>query len=304
MGGSVEGRRKGGLATYKKHPEIFAKGRVLGVRRFKDLHPAPLLFDVMMPITPQLAELTGAFIGDGFTNRARYSYLTQVAGHKTLDRKYLTEHVATWVRSVCPEARILIRDVKNKNAMSLNVYSKSFFDLWTERFKMPSGKKCYTVKIPDEILRCDEKIINACLRGIFDTDGCLAFDRRAAYRQPYIRILLQMSSPVLLRQVHHLLHQQSIDSKLTEGDSRLQINGRTNCLMFIQKIGFTNERHKKKIPKSLWGDLNSRPAVYETAALTAELQRRSVARVRQSFLKVSRPIPRNPRPQGLKTNHR
>src|SRR5688572_19793280 len=114
MGGSPEGRRKGGLATHARHPEIFEKGRLLGAKKLK-MGELKYHFDLETPLTMELAELVGAFIGDGFTNKYGRMCETQFSGHKTLDRTYMTERIVQYIKNLSPDANVLMRDVKNEN---------------------------------------------------------------------------------------------------------------------------------------------------------------------------------------------
>ena len=111
-----------------------------------------------------------------------------------------------------------------------------------------SGKKVYTVTIPEEIINSGEnKLINSCLRGIYDTDGCVAFDQRKTYTKPYIRIVLHMKSPELIKQIYSVLIKQDINATMTKDLCYIQINGVIECMKFIKKIGFSNPRHSDKI---------------------------------------------------------
>jgi hypothetical protein len=259
------GCRKGGLVTYSKHKSIFEKGRKIAIQRNKERREASGLyhFPLNTPLTRELSELIGAFIGDGFTNMYAHHYIVQFTGHASLDQNYMTGHIAKFILDVSP--KIKFRIGKKDNTMRLTIYSKEFHQLLTKRFLFPAGKKSYTVTIPDEILKAEKSILHACVRGIFDTDGCIGFDRRKTYRQPYMRIHLDMKSKKLIAQLVKILQEEGIKVTVTDQGERIQINGSEQVFLFVEKIGFSNERHLKKI--SLWRDLNSRLAVYETATL-------------------------------------
>ena len=122
----------------------------------------------------------------------------------------------------------------------------------TKRFNIPAGKKSFIIKIPLEILNSEEKFINATLRGMFNTDGGIGFDKRGAYKIPYVRINYTSVSKILIDQVHHLLSDYSINHSVHKNRNAfmIQINGINNVKRFISKIGFSNKRHLDKI-KSL-----------------------------------------------------
>jgi intein/homing endonuclease len=241
MNGTAEGRKRGGVTTTSRYAEIFAKGRALANERARETEDALLC----TPLTPELGELVGAFIGDRFSNKLLRTGITEFSGHSTLDFYYMDTYLISLLRTLDIRSKIQTKKVPNENTLRLRIYSKALFLLFTHRFRMPAGKKCYTVTIPEEILHAEQNIINACIRGIFDTDGCVAFDNRKIYREPYIRIILISSSPVLLVQVREILVTLGIKALIAK--RRLQINGFKNCKQFIEEIGFSNSRHLAKI---------------------------------------------------------
>jgi intein/homing endonuclease len=70
--------------------------------------------------------------------------------------------------------------------------------------------------IPKEILKAKKNIVNACLRGIFDTDGGIIIDKRPSYKEPYIRIHLRMMSSKLVTQIHQILQEQGINARISD----------------------------------------------------------------------------------------
>jgi intein/homing endonuclease len=237
------GSVKGGVITYKKHKEIFEKGRKIGVKKPRK---SKYLFQFEMPLTSKLCEFIGAFIGDGFTNRYGHNCMTQITGHKELDKDYYFNTLAPIIRLLNPDANPIISI--RPDAIRLTINSREFHKLLSIRFCFPAGKKTFSVKIPEEIINSNDlSLINACLRGIFDTDGCVAFDRRKAYTIPYIRIVLQMESRELIKQIHSLLQNQGINSTITNDLRKIQINGIENCRKFVKNIGFSNKRHLDKL---------------------------------------------------------
>ncbi|MCR4335549.1 MAG: hypothetical protein NUV57_03370, partial [archaeon] len=80
-----------------------------------------------------------------------------------------------------------------------------------------------------------------------DTDGCVFFDKRKSYKKPYVRIALQMLNPPLIKQVSNKLEEFDIHHGVTKKGTTIQINGFDSVKDFVDKIGFSNERHAKKI---------------------------------------------------------
>ena len=232
------GRVKGGISTYKKHKEIFEKGRKIARKKTR-YH-----FDFNIPLTPQLCEFLGAFIGDGFTNKYGSVYVTQITGDLKLDYEYYTNTLMQILKKISPSSNPKIFRIDN--TARLTVYSKELYVLLTNRFKFKRGKKVYFVMIPKEIIESKNiDLINSCLRGVFDTDGSVYFDKR--YKKPYIRIGLQMLSKNLMKQIFDLLSVQGIKTTITKDLKKIQINGSENCKKFMKIVGFSNPRHLKKI---------------------------------------------------------
>lgn len=77
---------KGGRAMYQKHKDIFDKGRgkaiSLNAKRIQRMWGET---DFNMPLSEELCEFLGAFIGDGFTGKYGKTYWTELTGDKTLD---------------------------------------------------------------------------------------------------------------------------------------------------------------------------------------------------------------------------
>ena len=137
------------------------------------------------------------------------------------------------------------------SGMYVNLYSKRVFELLTKRFNIPAGIKCYTVEIPKEILNSSQIMINYTLRGMFNADGGVGFDKRHSYKKPYVRINYTSTSHRLISQIHDILQKykisHSIHGKKDCKAKQIQINGEKNVKLFIKKIGFSNPRQLKKL---------------------------------------------------------
>ena len=242
------GRTKGGIVTYSKHKYIFEKGRKIGTKNLRRKPKYKFEFD--MPLTSKLCELIGAFIGDGFTNKYGSMYMIQYTGNRTLDEPYITKRLKSIIKEISPNSNPIIS--KKDNTIRLTVYSKEFYILLTKRFNFKPGKKVYTVTIPKEITDSkNQQLINSCIRGIYDTDGSVFYDKRKIYKKPYIRIHLCSVSFGLINQVYDILKKNKLNPRISRSYNKhvIQINGVENCKKFIKKIGFSNKRHLDKIQK-------------------------------------------------------
>jgi len=235
----------GGKKTLLRHPEILKKGRKKALR----INSKPKYdFDINLKLSPKMAEFVGAFIGDGFTAKyqsgGKFIYMTQFTGDSRFDTGY-------YKNVICPTAQRNFNYKKDnmkskKNVLRVNFYSKRLFEFLTVRLNLPSGKKSSTVLIPNEIFGSN-KLAVKCIRGIFDTDGCVFFDKRPAYKAPYARISLKMFNPPLIDQIFSKLCELKLSAEKLGTGKEIQIIGPKNVKLFLTKIGFSNDRHFQKL---------------------------------------------------------
>jgi uncharacterized protein YwgA len=237
------GQILGGKKAYAINKEVFKKGRLKGaeIRKLQYKYD----FDVNMPLSNELCEFVGCFIGDGFTNKYQNACQIQITGDRKLDADYYTH-----LKSICKDLFGIYPKIVEKDGwIRLNMYSKRLFEMLTKRFKFPAGQKSFSVVIPPEIYDGKKELLNYTLRGIFDTDGGVGLDKRQIYKKPYIRINYTSVSKGLIKQVHQILKDYGINHSVHERRTGLmiQINGAENVKKFMSKIGFSNKRHLDKI---------------------------------------------------------
>ncbi|MEK6840601.1 MAG: LAGLIDADG family homing endonuclease [Nanoarchaeota archaeon] len=236
----------GGKNAYKINKERFDYGRKKAAKISKD--KVKYDFNTNLPLSEDLCEFIGAIIGDGFTNKYGYMFQTQITGDKILDEEYYYKKL----KPICEKLfNISPKISEGPGCIRLNIYSKRLFEMLTKRFDIPAGKKCYSITIPNEILKSDDKLISATLRGMFDTDGGIGLDKREIYKKPYIRINYTSASPILIEQIHKILENykipHSVHSKNDAPAKQIQINGEKNVKLFLKRVGFSNPRHLKKV---------------------------------------------------------
>lgn len=237
------GQKKGGVTTYQKHKEIFTKGRRLALTVLPKLK---YNFDINLSLNKSICEFIGAFIGDGFTNKYGGHYLTQFTGDLRLDYEYYNKTIIPIVRSYF-KVKPYIKKVDN--TLRVNFCSKRLYELLTQRLKFPAGKKSYTVKIPQEILNSNKVLIAATLRGLYNTDGSIFFDKRLTYRKPYPRVYIKLINKELIKQVYLLLKSFGLKPTITKNEYVIQINGKEEVKKFLENVGFSNSRHLNRIEK-------------------------------------------------------
>ena len=227
----------GGKKAYQINKNAFDLGRAIGGKSVK------YDFDINLPLSQDLCEFLGVIIGDGCTNKYGRLYQTQITGDKLLDKEYYTSRLS----SICKELFGIAPKISFRpRGLYLNMYSKRVFELLTKRFKIPAGIKCYTVKMPQEIIDGDEKMKCFVLRGMFNTDGGVGFDRRKNYRKPYVRVNYTSTSLILVSQISKILSKYRIPHSVhtksggygnmktsSAVQKQIQINREQNVKLFL-----------------------------------------------------------------------
>lgn len=201
-------------------------------------------FDDKQPLSKELCEFIGAFIGDGCIGKCGSYYFVQFTGHSELDKEY---HLNT----VIPIAKKLFNLIPSvryiDNTIRISLYSKKLISMLHERFGMPLGPKSKTVEIPKEILNSNPSNVFFTIRGIFDTDGCVFIDKRKIYLKPYPRITLQTVSKPLYHQLKNyfnLYHRENMKGKQ---NAYIEVYGHVQIDKWLKLIGFSNRRHLSKL---------------------------------------------------------
>ena len=244
------GAVKGGKKNYEKNKWIFDLGRKKALKSTRKIHQISDT-EINQDFELDFYEVIGAFIGDGFLNKYGNSYFIGFAGDSRYDLDYYKNKI------IPPISKLFNRKpyIRIKgNCLSVTFHSKNLFYILIKRFHMPKGKKVYTVKIPEEILKDKSKLIYT-LRGIFDTDGCIFVDKRKTYKKLYPRIALQLTNKPIIEQIYLALTSLNIKcgiAKKARGNAyTIQINGFREVEKYLNTIGFSNKRHLNRIKNFL-----------------------------------------------------
>ncbi|MFH1316710.1 MAG: LAGLIDADG family homing endonuclease [Candidatus Woesearchaeota archaeon] len=207
-------------------------------------------------LNEEICEFIGAFIGDGYMGnygKHKSQYLIGIAGDKKLDLDYFKNYLKPLIKRNFPFTNPKIYFKKNENSIMLTIYSKELYHIFLE-LGFNTGKKSRVVKIPHQILKND-LFMKSAIRGIFDTDGCLYFDKRKPYLKPYPRITLQIASQKLLKQLEKFLSNHFnlyLNYNNRNGyRNYIEIYGHDQLEKFLKLISFSNKRHLIKLQMPL-----------------------------------------------------
>ncbi len=237
------GLKKGGRMAYLQNKNFFKIGRKKGLKRLllaaqRKIHR----FNVRQPLTLELCEFLGAFIGDGFTANYNGHCMTQFTGDRRYDKEYYNEVIVPFAKKLFNK-NPCIREKENFYRVTYN--SKQLFIFLTKRFKFPKGIKSYTVKIPEPIIKRGKQYVYAAIRGIFDTDGCIFYDKRACYKRPYPRITFNLVNPTLICQLKDLFIEYGFLPSTAEHNTFLHLYG-PQADRFFKEISSSNTKHLRR----------------------------------------------------------
>jgi intein/homing endonuclease len=213
-----------------------------------------IIATMKIEITAPLAEIMGIHAGDG--------YLRYLGTRKEIDISGSTEERSYYDDYLIPLVNTTFQiDIKGKYFPSRNTYGfvirdRNVINIFKE-IGFPSGNKSKTVKCPKSILtNSDPNIWAAFLRGYFDTDGSITFDKKIyckdkfkKTRHYYPRIMFSSVSKNLTNDVIILLKKLGFDPKVymsqpkkaTESlKYKLQLVGVNNIEKWVNKIGSKN----------------------------------------------------------------
>lgn len=188
----------------------------------------------------KIAEVVGAIIGDGHILRNGKSI--EIVGHPIEDKEYL--HL---IGSFCNELfEIKFKETIRERALRINLNSKSMQNYFVA-MGLPRGRKAETVEIPKIYL--NSPYLKNVIRGIFDTDGYLFFDKRKAYIKPYPRVGIHIKSKKLGAQLNQMLNRMGFSTYFTITKKNavvVEIYGHNQLQKWLNTIGFLNKKHLDK----------------------------------------------------------
>jgi len=171
-----------------------------------------------MKIDEDLAEILGMHIGDGCISVTKRYSEYYLGG----DLKEEKEYHNNWVKPLFNKKimlPLLNKKVNYKEHPKVGVYG---FHIWNKKivnfFKdlgIPSGTKI-NIRIPDQILN-NKKLSLRFLRGLFDKDGCIYFDKNRTCKTPINNrpsIKLGMVSKNLIKEVFDILKKLGLNPRM------------------------------------------------------------------------------------------
>ncbi len=212
-----------------------------------------------MKIDGDLAEIIGIHMGDGCISKNSRYQMYYLGGDISEEKEYHDK----WVSKLYNK-KIMIplykKPVNYKEHPKVGVYGFYIFDKkiveFFESLGIKAGPKVH-LSVPNEILSNSE-LGKRFLRGIFDTDGNLYFDRNRSAKNPINNrptIKLVTISKELINSVYSILKKEGFSPRFTK-----PYKGKTNkntshgvliyrlddVRRYISEIGFRNPKHSSR----------------------------------------------------------
>ncbi len=228
-----------------------------------------------MKLTPGLAELIGAHLGDGCISVTKRYKEYVLAGDRTEEREYHEYHLIPLFNKEIA-IPFLGREVIGKDYPSVGVYGiyefdRKLADYCIDELKLPVGNKLHA-HIPKYITNCKNKeILINFVRGIFDTDGCVCFHKnytRTYNREEHCvpRIEITLISRNMFNELYDILIFLGLRPILKKPYRekpnwsiayKLILQYKSDIKYWLENIGFNNPKHKTKV--KIWKKFGSCP---------------------------------------------
>ena len=210
-----------------------------------------------MILDEEMAEVIGAFIGDGCLSKwnadGREKRAVVFTGSWKNDTAYYNDVIVPsikgWTKSsITPYHR------KKENTILVRIFDKGMIDFLLQ-LGFNFGKKAGTVVVPDAILY-NPSLAKACVRGIFNTDGTVY--RR--YSRLYVKhgmisssmlnyavVQIKMKSKYLIQQVYDILQSLGYRPNKIASDNNgswlVRLNRQEEIARFFSEIATTHSYH-------------------------------------------------------------
>ncbi|MBR9679238.1 MAG: hypothetical protein GON13_03145 [Nanoarchaeota archaeon] len=218
---------------------------------------------VVLPtkLNSELAEDIGLMLGDGCINiykrKHQVYYYAYISGNYSNEKEFYDDHILLLKNKLFNVH--LKAHKRSTNEYGIQICSKAIISFYLKIIGLPKGSK-NNAKIPKCITEntSNSKIIFPFLRGLFDTDGHIAFKKRKSVCK-YPVISLTQKSIMIIKQVKEILTFYGFTSYIYRKSSydkrtkkvyvthNLYLSGRKNFKNWVEKINSNNPKNKKKL---------------------------------------------------------
>jgi len=199
----------------------------------------------------ELAEFIGVMLGDGHLGKSHR------AGHYTVkicggidDLEYLTKFIMPLFSKLF-EKRLRMFRCKGSKAVILYAYDKDVVCTLEHYGLKPGNKKNNDARIPSWVFS-DNGYLEACVRGIFDTDGTV-FPKSANPEVPQLELASNIEGiqETFRRGLLQLGFKPSAWSK--GASPKCGLYAKNQISKYVREVGFHNPKHKRRYDAILRG---------------------------------------------------
>jgi len=218
----------------------------------------------MEEVTTEFAELAGAFSGDGWISKSNYKYSLFITGNPKDEKEYYERIRFLFSKNFSVE--VIPRPFPYWKTFGICIGNQEVISKFIE-LGLPVGKKSHIIDVPNS-LRNNLKLEIAYLRGLFDTDGCIYFQKsynknaskwqKSVRHKPVIlfvsmsRNLMDSISKILTKLEIHFREEKPYVPRYSKTPLyRLRLEGKRNIKYFFEKVEPGNLKHINKFKKWL-----------------------------------------------------
>ncbi len=199
-------------------------------------------------INTKIAELLGAHCGDGSLYKTTWGLVWELRGELT-EKGYYINNICPLLKDVFDiEIKSKFRTGGANGVWGVQTSNKKITSFFLNYGFIP-GTKTYTVSVPKLVENSTINVKKSFVRGLFDTDGCLRFDRiNKRKKHEYPRLEFGFASKTLRDDLKLLLDEIGFRSFIWEDKTTFKIGicGKMMLEKFILDIQPKNPKHLKK----------------------------------------------------------
>ncbi len=198
-------------------------------------------------IDSKTAELAGAHIGDGTLYKTGKCIVWELRGD-LLEKGYYLNNIVPLLYSILQiEFKPKFRSGGKNGCFGIQTSNKQLTQLMVDLGFRPR-RKTHTVSIPDYIKNSTDEIKRSFVRGLFDTDGCLRFDKNRSPRNYYPKMEFASVSKELIPDLSIILNELGFRNHTWKDgiSSKLCVAGKEMLYRWMEEIQPHNPKHLYK----------------------------------------------------------
>lgn len=167
--------------------------------------------------------------------------MIRIVGDSRHDKEYLENYVKPIIERLF-DINVSVRYFKNQKAIYIESHSRKLVS-FLEKKEFPPGNKINNkLRIPNWVKQ-NKDYLRACLRGLYDTDGSVY----KITNQNSHQFCFTNYNQGLLNDVRNGLLSLGINCSRISKEKDIYITKKEELRKFLKLIGFTNDRHLKKV---------------------------------------------------------